>query len=480
MIFLAGCANLIGFPVLTVRDFFPKKSGLAMSLVISSQTISTVVPVVLDDIMKSYPSTSLGLLMGVYLGAIAVPVGVIFILSLPLERPLSADPVDDTLSVYEKNSSITADHTADNKQPTHTADNKHLDIGVTELRSLHTDDYDIDGRNRKLADFVVAYDDHDDVSTVVATPLPTSPSFVMVARRRLSSEVQEKQTTTSDIKLQDSSDSGMCLAELEASMTLSSAKIPTPPPATRFDWKQFLKEVCTLEFLSFIVFYVITQLQLGYYPTTVLGRNGQGVSDFLGYMGPTQTAWGVMIGFLYDFIGIIWIMFLMIILTILVFALGLVPSDPLQYATAMLYLFAYSYIFTTRYIYVNETFASRNFGTLVGLLGTTSGVTYLINLPFQYPGAFETMYIVYISLCAVSTIAVVVMFLRQRQGYNYRHWGEPAIDKEKVVTMCLSFESGECPSSAIYSNYEKSFVKSGSGRLDTIIAVPEKSSSTKL
>eukprot|EP00382_Lankesteria_abbotti_P001771 CAMPEP_0113856766 /NCGR_PEP_ID=MMETSP0372-20130328/9511_1 /TAXON_ID=340204 /ORGANISM="Lankesteria abbotti" /LENGTH=488 /DNA_ID=CAMNT_0000831989 /DNA_START=310 /DNA_END=1776 /DNA_ORIENTATION=+ /assembly_acc=CAM_ASM_000359 len=453
MVFLSGCANLVGLPVLTVRYLFPQKAGLAISIVMSSQTLSTVVPIVLDEIMKAYPSASIGLLFGVFLGAVAVPVGILFVLSLPMERPYVVPTMkaDEKLSIFASDADCAlprdtgdnkqAHHTGDNKQAHHTGDNKQAHHTGDNKRAHHTGD-------NKQAHHTGDNNSSVGVTTDVVLSSSVCDDSPDEAQRMASAKLHgvDNAVETSTMVPVDTED-------------FRDAQ----PEPTGVDWKQFWKEVRTPEFLSFLTFFVITQLQLGYYPTTVFGRNGEDVSDFLGYVGPTQALWGVVIGFLYDCVGVIWTIFLMIGLTFLVFAFALVPFTPLQYATAMLYVFAYSYIFTTSYIYVDETFAQRNFGTIIGVIISTTGITYLVNLPFQYPGVFVTMYIVYISLCAVTFAAAVWMFIRRRQGHNYCHWGLEEEDKVVTTTMCLSFESGKSPSSAIYSARGE----------DTIIAVAE-------
>eukprot|EP01071_Lankesteria_metandrocarpae_P011143 Lankesteria_metandrocarpae@DN5415_c1_g1_i4.p1 len=213
------------------------------------------------------------------------------------------------------------------------------------------------------------------------------------------------------------------------------------------DWKLMRRELVTPEFITFALFYVANQVQLGYFPTTVRSRFGDKMADFLGYIGPSQALWGFLIGLFVDWAGTELICGVIVLITFGMYLCALINVVELQYFTCILYIIASSYIFTTRYTFVDSTFATRNFGTLVGLIGASSGLAYCINMPFQKPELFTIMYIVYLGVCGITAGLVLFLWTRRHRKSIYKSWANeremvhiPSILKAVPTVSVLQIE----------------------------------------
>lgn len=86
VVFLGGSCNFIVFPALAAPDYFPGRAGLILSLTIAFQNGGAIVTTVLDAIFRAVPGLKLSVLFTFYLCCFLVPVGVCYLLSLPLLR----------------------------------------------------------------------------------------------------------------------------------------------------------------------------------------------------------------------------------------------------------------------------------------------------------------------------------------------------------------------------------------------------------
>lgn len=181
-------------------------------------------------------------------------------------------------------------------------------------------------------------------------------------------------------------------------------------------WRQML----SLDYILFTLFYILQLLQYGYYPTTVDVEYGAKISDFQGYVLPSQGIIGILFGLIVDRTKTLPICILLIFMMSGAYVTGLIRSTGLQYLTSCLYVISNSYIYTVKYTYVAEMYPPTHYGVLVGTMGCIAGAIGLINIPIVNADNYTATCIAYIVVGGVALFLVTLLWYRQKKGIHYK------------------------------------------------------------
>lgn len=355
-IFFAGAINMSCFPMLALADMFPKWKSLMMSIIVAAQLVATMMSPVLKAIWDLHPNWTFRTVFGGYLAIIFLPLGICYLLSLPMSRADLA-PGDDEAdvsaieiaTVEEASNSAAAKAAAAADQPAATTADEVLVKVSDTLEQASSKDKQVDGQLDQQ----------------------TEQSFIVIDGR--------KRRKTYNI------------------------------------WQQF----ASMDYIMFALWYILQIVIYGYYPTTVLDEAGKNVSDFLGYIGPSQALFGVLLGLIVDYTLTMPIAFSINVMIALVYFLALIRSTPLEYITAILYTISNSYIYTTKYTYIGEMYPARGWGTLIGTMGAAAGFMNLVNIPIQNLNAYISTCIAYGVIGGSSILILLWLWSRSRKGINY-------------------------------------------------------------
>lgn len=180
-------------------------------------------------------------------------------------------------------------------------------------------------------------------------------------------------------------------------------------------WQQF----ASIDYIMFALWYIINIILYGYYPTTVLDQAGKNVSDFLGYIGPSQAVFGILLGLIVDYTLTMPIAVALNVMVTVLYFFALIKSVGMQYLTAVIYTISNSYIYTTKYTYVGEIYPKKDWGTLIGTMGAAAGFMNLINIPIQNANAYVSTCIAYGIIAGFCLFILMWLWNRNRKGINY-------------------------------------------------------------
>jgi hypothetical protein len=170
-----------------------------------------------------------------------------------------------------------------------------------------------------------------------------------------------------------------------------------------------IMQIISPEYIFFLLFYVLQQLQYAFFPNFVKDEIGTAPAHFLAFILPFQGIIGPIIGAIAQKTKSLPIACILALSMSLVYAIALLWQNASIHALIVVYVVANSYIYTIRYTYVAEMFPVSQFGILVGISGGISGLVTLIVgfLPKPSRVLGCTMY----TLCGVTSLGCVLILV---------------------------------------------------------------------
>ncbi|XP_053992915.1 cationic amino acid transporter 8-like isoform X2 [Hylaeus volcanicus] len=191
----------------------------------------------------------------------------------------------------------------------------------------------------------------------------------IVSHYHADQELTEENKTRDDHRV-SSEDNGIDkVNNISFDIGISSTKVQPPI---------LIMQIISPEYIFFLIFYVLQQLQYAFFPNFVKDEIGSAPAHFLASILPFQGIIGPIIGAVAQKTKSLPIACILALSMSLVYTITLLWHKASIYALIIVYVVANSYIYTIRYTYVAETFPVNQFGILVGISGGISGLVTLI------------------------------------------------------------------------------------------------------
>lgn len=364
MIFITGSINMVCFPMLCLADLFPTWRGLVISLVSCSQIVSTMMAPIWKAIWDHNPNYTFRGILGTYGLVISLPLGILYLLSMPWSKLNQLNKYHES-SLYEEDGLVSREGS---KNDSRDNDKEISRDGVINSReALAGDDAGAAG------------------ATAAKEALPnTTPSTVI------------------------------CIKEPEQNKSWIEENGRLRRKTYNF-WQQFTSP----DYILFTIWYVIQVMMFGYFPTFVLDYAGKDVSDYLGYLSPSQGLFGLLFGLSVDYTKTIPLTLGINGGIVAAYLLALIKKKGVQYLSSTLYIIANSYIYASKYIFVAERFSPKHWGTLMGFIGCIAGFINLCNIAIEHSNTYTGICLGYAVAGAADLLILLWHLRRSHQKINY-------------------------------------------------------------
>ncbi|PFH38163.1 hypothetical protein BESB_005040 [Besnoitia besnoiti] len=217
-------------------------------------------------------------------------------------------------------------------------------------------------------------------------------------------------------------------ADARGSSVVEQAVTAAPPEPLPSLPQQLLSKFCFL-----MVFHVVIQaLAYPFLSTSAEGLFGKDVNNFLGVGMPFSCISCIIYGKLTDMYGITKVLLGLNTIITAVFGLALVQTRATAYIAAVLLIFYVGFYSSQVYCYVSDTFASAQFGRIVGAIFMIGGFCSLLKIPLQsmVVHVFHSKYtwpvVMMIGLCFVDYGVLGLLFYYKKKS-PHPFWPTEAI-----------------------------------------------------
>ncbi|KAH0486362.1 MAG: uncharacterized protein KVP18_004461 [Porospora cf. gigantea A] len=181
-------------------------------------------------------------------------------------------------------------------------------------------------------------------------------------------------------------------------------------------WKHFGSLLLKPELFVFTLWYAVMVLGFNFYSSGIIAHSGQAVAEFVGVVGPFRAFIGPVIGLASDFFGMTVVSAGLSFVGASFYFIAMVPTQTAQYTSACAYLIGRSFIFATKYLFVQQFYPKAHFGKLSGVISLVGGLLGFINaLLVTVSLPTTTMYATWGSVLALMSFPVVWIHFRARK-----------------------------------------------------------------
>lgn len=168
--------------------------------------------------------------------------------------------------------------------------------------------------------------------------------------------------------------------------TLSPTESPEKNWKTKAYWCLVFRLISSVEFILFTIWYILITLGYQFYNTKIpqhAGDEAAFISELIGWLNPFRALIGPILGFISDYVGPFPMILLDNLMIVLAFAVALIRKDWAYNTSVVFYIIGRSYVFTTKYIFIQRFYPAEHFGKLSGILSLMGGLFGFLNAWFQ-------------------------------------------------------------------------------------------------
>ncbi|KAH0480696.1 MAG: hypothetical protein KVP17_005087 [Porospora cf. gigantea B] len=193
-------------------------------------------------------------------------------------------------------------------------------------------------------------------------------------------------------------------------------------------WKHFGSLLLKPELLVFTLWYAVMVLGFNFYSSGIIAQSGQAVAEFVGVLGPFRAFVGPVIGLASDYFGMTLVSTGLCFTGAFFYSIALVPTQAAQYTSACAYLVGRSFVFATKYLFVQQFYPQVHFGKLSGVMSLVGGLLGFLNaLLVTVSLPTTTMYAIWGTVLGLMSIPIIWIHFRARKLRNVSVFEESEI-----------------------------------------------------
>lgn len=182
-------------------------------------------------------------------------------------------------------------------------------------------------------------------------------------------------------------------------------------------WRDFLRLLMKPELFVFTIWYALMVLSFNYYSSAIIAHSGQAVSEFVGTVGPFRAFVGPLIGLASDKFGMTLVSVGLCAVDAFAYFIALVPTQAAQYTSSVAYLVGRSFVFSTKYLFVQQFYPRVHFGKLSGVMSLMGGLVGFLNTALvAIKAETRTMYTIWGSIVAAAALPIFWIHTRARKA----------------------------------------------------------------
>lgn len=368
IILMGSSTNVIAFPGFILGNLFPSHKDAALTVFIACQLGSSIVPIIMLQAWNLFSSGSAfrsTLISYIFLAV--VPCVMAYFFFLPCRR--LPDLPDSAKGGNEEIASISSAKTAvpdTDSGPSMTSPTPTSSAGEKNVKTSSVECFTSSLPERPH-------------SIHCTTPTDTGPS------------------TTADVE--------------EPVMAVQKAH-DDGEKAPKASWWQLRREICTWEVHIFTIYYILQVVQYVYFQNSIEHLYRGRILTLAGYIALLQIVFGISVAFIVNYVGTLVLCYIMALFNLIIYT-GIWRQWHVPLFFIILNNLGYSFVFTSKYTYLGESYGENNFGQLVGYVSLSSGVVTIMMSLFSSVATHTTWSIVFVISNLVSFGLLAILSYRK-------------------------------------------------------------------